>query len=63
MRILFTSLHGVVKFKMIKNKNILITGGAGFIGSHLFEELIQYENFIVVIDKCMGCYIMMAVAF
>ena len=36
---------------MIKNKNILITGGAGFIGSHLFEKLIQNNNFIVVIDN------------
>jgi len=36
---------------MITNKNILITGGAGFIGSHLFEELIKYDNFIIVIDN------------
>lgn len=36
---------------MIKNKNILITGGAGFIGSHLFETLIKENNFIVIIDN------------
>ena len=36
---------------MIKNKSILITGGAGFIGSNLFETLIQENNFIVVIDN------------
>ena len=36
---------------MIKNKNILLTGGAGFIGGHLFEELIQNENFVVIIDN------------
>ena len=36
---------------MIKNKNILITGAAGFIGSHLFEELIKNENYIIVIDN------------
>jgi len=36
---------------MIKNKSILITGAAGFIGSHLFEKLIQNENFITVIDN------------
>lgn len=35
---------------MIKNKNILITGGAGFIGSHLFEHLIT-DNYVVVIDN------------
>jgi len=36
---------------MIKNKSILITGGAGFIGSNLFEVLIQENNYIVVIDN------------
>ena len=36
---------------MIKNKNVLITGGAGFIGSSLFELLIQEGNFITVIDN------------
>jgi len=36
---------------MIKNKSILITGAAGFIGSHLFETLIQENNYIVVIDN------------
>ncbi|MFX1444611.1 MAG: NAD-dependent epimerase/dehydratase family protein [Promethearchaeota archaeon] len=36
---------------MIKNKNILITGGAGFIGGHLFEALIKHNNYIIVIDN------------
>lgn len=36
---------------MIKNKNILITGGAGFIGTHLFEKLIQEDNYIIIIDN------------
>ncbi|TFG01496.1 MAG: NAD-dependent epimerase/dehydratase family protein [Promethearchaeota archaeon] len=36
---------------MIKNRNILITGGAGFIGSNLFEELVKYNNYISVIDN------------
>lgn len=36
---------------MIKNKNILITGGAGFIGTHLFETLIKQNNYIVIIDN------------
>ena len=30
---------------------ILITGGAGFIGSHLVEELLTEENKILVIDN------------
>ncbi|MFX1393592.1 MAG: GDP-mannose 4,6-dehydratase [Promethearchaeota archaeon] len=36
---------------MIKNKKILITGAAGFIGSHLFETLIQEDNYIIAIDN------------
>ncbi|MHA2182874.1 MAG: NAD-dependent epimerase/dehydratase family protein, partial [Promethearchaeota archaeon] len=36
---------------MIKNKNILLTGGAGFIGSHLLERLIDNSNFVLVIDN------------
>lgn len=41
---------------MIKNKNILITGGAGFIGTHLFETLIQENNYIEVLDNFNRCY-------
>ena len=36
---------------MIKNKKILITGAAGFIGSHLFETLIQEDNYIIELDN------------
>jgi UDP-glucuronate decarboxylase len=38
---------------MIKEKNntILITGGAGFIGSHLCDRLINSENHIVCLDN------------
>jgi len=41
---------------MLKNKNILITGGAGFIGTHLFETLIKEDNYIVIIDNFNECY-------
>ena len=34
---------------MIKNKKIVVTGGAGFIGSHLTEALAK-ENRVVVVD-------------
>ena len=36
---------------MIKNKKILITGGLGFIGSHLVNKLILFSNKIYVIDN------------
>ena len=36
---------------MIKNKKILITGGLGFIGSHLAEELLRLPNKIYLIDN------------
>jgi UDP-glucose 4-epimerase len=35
---------------------ILVTGGAGFIATHLIEELIEDENnYIVVVDNLSMC--------
>jgi dTDP-glucose 4,6-dehydratase len=36
--------------------NILITGGAGFIGSHLCRRLLSKENFIICIDNFITGY-------
>ncbi|MHA2393141.1 MAG: GDP-mannose 4,6-dehydratase [Promethearchaeota archaeon] len=36
---------------MIKNKIVLVTGGAGFIGSHLVERLTENSNFVIIIDN------------
>ncbi|MBN1217197.1 MAG: GDP-mannose 4,6-dehydratase [Candidatus Lokiarchaeota archaeon] len=36
---------------MIKNKTILITGGAGFIGSNLAQTLLKEDNYILIIDN------------
>ena len=42
---------------MIKNRNILITGGAGFIGSNLFKQLMQQDNNITIIDNFNNYYL------
>jgi len=31
--------------------NILITGGAGYIGSHITEQLINKKNNIIILDN------------
>ena len=41
---------------MLKNKRIVITGGAGFIGSNIARSLCE-ENEVIVIDNLLtGCY-------
>ncbi|MCK9498257.1 MAG: SDR family oxidoreductase [Bacteroidales bacterium] len=35
----------------IKNSKVLITGGAGFIGSNLIEKLLRQNNYIVCLDN------------
>ena len=39
---------------MIKNNTILVTGGAGFIGSTLSNRLLQDNKVIVLDDLSMG---------
>jgi len=36
---------------MLNNKSIIITGGAGFIGSHLVDTLLEKRNEIIVLDN------------
>lgn len=36
---------------MINNKKILVTGGAGFLGSHLCERLLQENNEVICLDN------------
>ena len=35
----------------MNNKNILVTGGAGAIGSNLVKSLIDESNKIIILDK------------
>ena len=35
----------------IKNKKIIITGGAGYIGCHVVEELLKSNYLVTVIDR------------
>jgi len=37
--------------KTIDNKRVLVTGGAGFIGSNLCEDLLKYDNEVVCLDN------------
>jgi len=36
---------------LIKNRRVLITGGAGFIGSNLCEDLLKYDNEVICLDN------------
>ena len=50
LSIQWPSLHG----EHFKNTRVLITGGVGFIGSHLSEALAQLGASVVVIDDLNG---------
>ena len=36
--------------KMLENKKCLVTGGKGFIGSHLTQKLVEYDNNVTIVD-------------
>jgi UDP-N-acetylglucosamine 4-epimerase len=40
-----------MSYPKIKNTRVLVTGGAGFIGSNLCEHLLQHDNQVVCLDN------------
>ena len=36
---------------MLQDKKVLVTGGAGFIGSHIVEELLKENAKVIVLDN------------
>ena len=40
-----------ISSKLAKNKRVLVTGGAGFLGSHLCERLLERGNEVICVDN------------
>ncbi len=38
------------------SKNILVTGGAGYIGSHVVEQLIKNKETVIILDNLVTGY-------
>lgn len=44
------SVHSV-PYPVIRNKKVLVTGGAGFIGSNICEDLLKFDNQVICFDN------------
>ena len=38
------------------SNNILVTGGAGYIGSHIVENLVKTKNRLIILDDLISGY-------
>ena len=45
-----------MSYPKIQNKKVLVTGGAGFIGSNLCEDLLLHNNKVVCLDNYITGY-------
>jgi nucleoside-diphosphate-sugar epimerase len=41
----------VLNIRGLVVKNLLVTGGAGFLGSHLCEKLLEYGHNVICVDN------------
>ena len=41
----------------IKQKKVLVTGGAGFLGSHLCERLLKDGNEVICVDNFLTLFL------
>ena len=41
----------IIMHQKIQNKKVLVTGGAGFIGSNLCEDLLKHNNLVICLDN------------
>ena len=44
-------MNEIAKYPSLENKVVIITGGAGYIGSHIVEQLVKSSYNIVIIDS------------
>ncbi len=47
---------GEIKMEELKGQHILVTGGAGYIGSHVVLELLNVGCVVTVVDKYIRLY-------
>ena len=45
--------------KEFRRKRILITGGAGFLGSHLCQQLLEQNHDVICIDTLSCCFLLL----
>jgi len=44
-------MESLYDYRKIRSKRVLVTGGAGFIGSNLCEDLLNYDNEVICLDN------------